>query len=35
MQLPPSSSSNLLLLLYRGGLELKETICVDGQWHIE
>jgi len=26
----PSSSSNLLPLLFQVGLELKETICVDG-----
>jgi hypothetical protein len=26
----PSYSSDFLLLLFRGGLELKENICVDG-----
>jgi hypothetical protein len=34
-QLPPTSSSDLLPLLFLGGLELKENICVDGWWHIE
>jgi hypothetical protein len=32
---PPFGSNNLLPLVFRGGLELKENICVDGQWHIE
>jgi hypothetical protein len=35
MQQPPSGPSNLLPLVFRGGLELKENIFVDGQWHIE
>jgi hypothetical protein len=35
MQQPPLSPCNLLLLVYQSGLELKETICVDSQWHIE
>ncbi len=34
-QLPPTSSSDLLPLLFIGGLGLKENICVDGWWHIE
>jgi hypothetical protein len=29
MQQPPSSSSKLLPLVFQGGLELKESICVD------
>jgi hypothetical protein len=35
MQQPPSSSNKLLPLVYQGGLELKENICVDGKWCIE
>ncbi len=35
MQQPPSSSSKLLPLVSRGGLELKESVCVNNQWHIE
>jgi len=35
MQQPFSSTSNLLPLVFQGGLELKESIYVDGQWHIE
>jgi len=34
-QLPPTSSSDLLPLLFIGGLGLKENICVDGWSHIE
>ncbi len=35
MQQQPFNSSKLLPLVFRSGLELKENICVDGQWHIE
>jgi hypothetical protein len=35
VQQPPSSSNDLLPLLFRNGLELKENICVDGQWRLE
>ncbi len=35
MHKPPFSSNNLLPLVFQGGLELKENICVDGQWCIE
>ncbi len=35
MQQPPCGSSACLSLVFRGGLELKEKICVDGQWQIE
>ncbi len=35
MQQPPFSSNKLLPLGSWSGLELKENICVDSQWHIE
>ncbi len=35
MQQPPLGPCNLLLLLYKSGLELKETISVDNKWRIE
>jgi hypothetical protein len=35
MQHLPSSSNKLLSLVFRGGLELKENICVDRLWCIE
>ncbi len=35
IQQSPSSSNDLLPLLSWSGMELKENICVDGQWHIE
>jgi hypothetical protein len=31
----PSSISDLLPFLSWSGMELKENICVDGQWHLE
>ncbi len=35
MHQSPFSFSNLLPLVFQGGLELKENICVDGQWYIK
>jgi hypothetical protein len=35
MQQPPFGSSVFLPLVSQGDLELKENICVDGQWRIE
>jgi hypothetical protein len=35
MQQPPFGSNVFLPLVSQGGLELKENICVDGQWWIE
>jgi len=35
VQQPPSGSNDSLPLLNQSGLELKENICVDGQWRIE
>jgi hypothetical protein len=35
MQQQPSSSNKLQPLVFQGGLELKENICVDDQWWIE
>jgi hypothetical protein len=35
MQQPPFGPCNLLYLVFQSGLESKESICVDGQWHIE
>jgi hypothetical protein len=35
MQQPLHGSNACLPLVFRGGLELKENICFDGQWQIE
>jgi hypothetical protein len=35
MQQPPCGSSDYSPLVSQGGMELKENICVDGQWRIE
>jgi hypothetical protein len=35
LQQSPPSSNNLQPLFFQGGLEMKEIICVDDQWHIE
>jgi hypothetical protein len=32
MRQPPCGSNAYLPLVFRGGMELKENICVDGQW---
>jgi len=35
MQHPPSSSNNLVPLVFWNGLKFRENVCVDGQWCIE
>ncbi len=35
MQQSPSSICNLLPLVFQNGLELKDNICVNCQWHTE